>query len=120
MGFIRHNSLNWNVTNKKSRSQLTQLLDRNLRSTLSNYAIPSEVAPQQSFGPLYVIVMLKIEIEINLLTLSFPHLIGYLGTKLSTIFMRAQIAKDQRLRTKDLPIPQNANTLTRQHPTSTI
>jgi hypothetical protein len=78
---------------------LTQLLDRNLRSTLSNYAIPSEVAPQQSFGPLYVIVNTKIVIEIYLLTLSFPHLIGYFGTKLSTIFMRVQKTKDQHLKT---------------------
>ncbi len=77
MGFTRHDSLNWNVRNKKSRSFLLELLDRNLRSTLSNYAIPSEVAPQQSFDPLYVIVKSKIGLRKYLLTLSYPHLIGF-------------------------------------------
>jgi len=73
MGFLRHDSLNWNVGEKKSRSQLTQLLDRTLRSTLSNYAIPYQVAPQQSLMPLHIIVKTKITVLINFLTLGFPH-----------------------------------------------
>lgn len=60
MGFLRHHSLNWKVSFKKSRSHVKRLLDRTLRSTLSNYAIPSEVAPQQSFCPLYVTVNTKV------------------------------------------------------------
>lgn len=65
MGFSRDNSLNWKVSIKKSRSLLRELLDRTLRSTLSNYAIPSEVAPQQSFGPLHVTVTTKMIILNN-------------------------------------------------------
>ena len=76
MGFLRHDSLNWNVDYKKSRSISKVLLDRTLRSTLSNYAIPSKVAPQQSLGPLYIIVIPKIQLIKYFLTLSFTHF-GY-------------------------------------------
>lgn len=72
-GFFRANSLNWKVSQKKSRSLLTELLDRTLRSTLCNYPIPSRVAAQQSSGPLQVTVISKIGINNYLLTLSFPH-----------------------------------------------
>lgn len=73
MGFSRHDSLNWNVGYKKSRSLLIHLLDRTLRSTLSNYAIPYQVAPQQSLMPLHIIVTSKIYGLNNFLTLSFQH-----------------------------------------------
>jgi hypothetical protein len=73
MGFLRHDSLNWNVRFKKSRSLLRALLDTTLRSTLSNYAIPSKVAPQQSLSPLYIIVKPKVQYVIYFLTLRFPH-----------------------------------------------
>ena len=73
MGFLRHDSLNWNVGYKKSRSLLIELLDRTLRSTLSNYAIPYQVAPQQSLMPLHTIVDTNIQSNIIFLTLRFPH-----------------------------------------------
>ena len=73
MGFLRHDSLNWNVGNKMSRSLIIELLDRTLRSTLSNYAIPYQVAPQQSLMPLHIIVDSKILSNIIFLTLRFPH-----------------------------------------------
>lgn len=79
MGFVRHDSLNWKVSQKKSRSLKVELLDRTLRSTLSNYDIPSRVAPQQSYGPLHVTVISKIEINYYLLTLSFPQSYWVLG-----------------------------------------
>lgn len=72
MGFLRHNSLNWNIFAIKLRGNLTLPLER-IHSTLSNYAIPSEVAPQQSFGTLHVTVNTKMILLINCLTLSFPH-----------------------------------------------
>lgn len=74
MGFLRHDSLNWNVGKKKSRSLLNVLLDRTLRSTLSNYDIPPKVAPQQSPSPLLITVITKVQYIINFLTLRFQHL----------------------------------------------
>ena len=73
MGFLRHDSLNWNVGYKMSRSLVIELLDRTLRSTLSNYAIPYQVAPQQSLMPLHIIVDTKIQSNNIILTLRFPH-----------------------------------------------
>ena len=73
IGFVRHDSLNWNAGNKMSRSLIIELLDRTLRSTLSNYAIPYQVAPQQSLMPLHIIVDSKILSNIIFLTLRFPH-----------------------------------------------
>jgi hypothetical protein len=73
MGFSRNDSLNWKVGYKKSRSLLTILLDRTLRSTLCKYAIPSKVAPQQSLGLLHIFVKTKIQCIIYFLTLRSPH-----------------------------------------------
>jgi hypothetical protein len=73
MGFSRHDSLNWNVGYKKSRSFSNVLLDRTLRSALSNYDIPSKVAPQQSLSPLHIIVKSKVQSNFIFLTLRFPH-----------------------------------------------
>jgi hypothetical protein len=73
MGFTRNDSLNWKVGCKKSRSLFTILPDRTLRSTLSKYAIPSKVAPQQSLGLLHIFVKTKIQCIIYFLTLRFPH-----------------------------------------------
>ena len=75
MGFLRHDSLNWNVGYKMSRSLVIELLDRTLRSTLSNYAIPYQVAPQQSLMPLHIIVTSKIYVLDIFLTLGFQHLV---------------------------------------------
>jgi hypothetical protein len=55
MGFLRHFSLNWKIFIKKMRDNFKSPLT-GILSTLSNYDIPSEVAPQQSFGPLHVTV----------------------------------------------------------------
>jgi hypothetical protein len=71
MGFLRHDSLNWNVGYKKSRSILNVLLDRTLRSTLSNYDIPSKVAPQQSLSPLHIIVKTKVQYYYLFLNFTF-------------------------------------------------
>jgi len=75
LGFLRHKSLNWKLYDKKSKNLLIKSFERNIIiSTLSNYAIPSRVAPQQSSSPLYVTVKSNI-LNLNyFLTLSFPHL----------------------------------------------
>jgi hypothetical protein len=58
IGFLRHDSLNWKIINlfKKNRDNNYTIPVERFLSILSNYAIPSEVAPQQSFSPLYVTV----------------------------------------------------------------
>ena len=73
MGFLRHDFLNWTAGNKKLRSLLIELLDRTSRSTLSDYAIPYKVAPQQSLIPLHITFDTKIQSNIIFLTLHFPH-----------------------------------------------
>jgi hypothetical protein len=76
MGFRRHFSLNWKIINLKKRGTcIVSAPKGRFLSTLSNYAIPFKVAPQQSFDPLYVTVKTKVFIQINFLTLSFQHLI---------------------------------------------
>jgi hypothetical protein len=49
----------------KRKSPSNRLLQGNTLSIMSNYAIPSEVAPQQSFSPLYVTVNTKMKNIIN-------------------------------------------------------
>jgi hypothetical protein len=49
----------------KRRSLINKLLLGNTLSIMSNYVIPSEVAPQQSFSPLYVTVNTKMKNIIN-------------------------------------------------------
>jgi hypothetical protein len=76
MGFRRHFSLNWKIINLlKKRGTIAHASKERFLSSLSNYAIPFKVAPQQSFDPLYVTVNTKVFIPINLLTLSFQHLV---------------------------------------------
>jgi hypothetical protein len=72
VGFLRHFFLNWKIFDKKMRGNFKPPLKGTL-STLSNYAIPYEVAPQQSSDPLHVTVNTKMININNFLTLSFPH-----------------------------------------------
>jgi hypothetical protein len=73
-GFLRHNFRGGIITKKGRRNKSPSLLS--VYSRTLNYAIPPEVAPQQSFSPLYVIVNTKMEYKLFLLTLSFPHLVN--------------------------------------------
>ena len=73
IGFLRHYSLCRNINSKK-RGQLIPSQE-SLIPLLSNYAIPSRVAPQQSSCPLRITVSTKLEILYFSLTLSFQHLV---------------------------------------------
>jgi hypothetical protein len=73
IGFLRHNSLCRNMYNKK-RGQIIPSQE-NYIPLLSNYVIPSRVAPQQSSCLLHITVGTKIEFIYFLLTLSFQHLV---------------------------------------------
>ncbi len=74
-GFIRHDSLNWNKLKKqKVKASCSEFIPY-----MSNCAIPSRVAPQQSSSPLYATVESKMK-DITIFTKSsFPHLVGLLG-----------------------------------------
>lgn len=73
IGFLRHYSLCRNMYNKK-RGQIIPSQE-SLIPLLSNYVIPSRVAPQQSSCLLHITVGTKLEIIYFLLTLSFQHLV---------------------------------------------
>lgn len=74
-GFIRHDSLNWN----KLKKQKANAFCSEFIPYMSNCAIPSGVAPQQSSSPLYATVKSKMKVIIIFTKSSFPHLIGVLG-----------------------------------------
>ncbi len=65
MGFLRHNSLCRNNISKQKEDP-HGILDKEIYiPMLSNYAIPSGVAPQQSSSPLHVTVRTNMNIKSN-------------------------------------------------------
>lgn len=64
-GFLRHDSLD---ENKYKKQEASRAPCGKFIPVLSNHAIPHEVAPQQSFIPLHVTVMLKVKQLKNYLT----------------------------------------------------